>query len=645
MVVSNAKEIAPLQSLLQTSKQIQEETKRSARQIVSHPISDHVSCTTLALPPLPNLLPDLQASGLSHRDASALISVFQSTCMRPQMIYRAKLAKMLAYAPPEHHVKLQACFFKLYTQQLEALRVDLLDYAKSRQEKLQKLSRSKKPSFNHDYVPVLEKYFEYNAYPSAADRALIARKSMMTERQIEVWFQNHRNRSRKDGKPLARLRASDFPLDISFDSLGDLIRPESQRLMMEQQECEEGDSDGIEALAWSLDTIRADADSVEDEMGTSARPAEQWTEQLKSNPLNPTAPAFAYPAPYVRQLQSFLDETSHLSDFTFSKPTWTRQSSTTTYPCLSITRRDIDNFVDLFARLSVRESTKKQGRRRIAALPPSRSPPVRQQKCPSPAATRAITTVLCPGRHPAFIPSIAPHTIRQESPSPLPLPHQSWMSSPGAGPSKPPTSTSTACTPQSSQSQPIVPSSPFVNVSPEAPVAPPPRRRRKSPQLPRRVPGSPSTTHLYSQHQTSSYSSSPATSPSSPACHHSSSSGSRISSYTSSSDSRVPSSSSSSSSSTPTTPESLTIPLGTSNSIDTHKSSDTTSVASMFTAQNIADIFTDAGATFSVPSSQSFSGFGAAGFDTPGFARMAMSDNVFDFNFSTSHSSSIAQAR
>nr|AAB22025.1 A42 mating-type factor alpha 2-1 gene product [Coprinus cinereus, Peptide Partial, 44 aa] [Coprinopsis cinerea] len=44
----------------------------------------------------------------------------------------------------------------------------------------------------------LEKYFEYNAYPTAQDRALLARKSMMSARQIEVWFQNHRARARKE---------------------------------------------------------------------------------------------------------------------------------------------------------------------------------------------------------------------------------------------------------------------------------------------------------------------------------------------------------------------------------------------------------------------------------------------------------------
>jgi len=38
-----------------------------------------------------------------------------------------------------------------------------------------------------EYTPLLELYFEQNAYPSAPDRKLLARKSMMTMRQIEVW--------------------------------------------------------------------------------------------------------------------------------------------------------------------------------------------------------------------------------------------------------------------------------------------------------------------------------------------------------------------------------------------------------------------------------------------------------------------------
>ncbi|KAG6867490.1 hypothetical protein C0993_002161 [Termitomyces sp. T159_Od127] len=78
-----------------------------------------------------------------------------------------------------------------------------------------------KPVFNHEYTPLLEKYFEYNAYPSAPDRAVLARKSMMTPRQIEVWFQNHRNRARKEGKTLRKLSETPLPVDLPLESLED----------------------------------------------------------------------------------------------------------------------------------------------------------------------------------------------------------------------------------------------------------------------------------------------------------------------------------------------------------------------------------------------------------------------------------------
>ncbi len=42
-------------------------------------------------------------------------------------------------------------------------------------------------SSSKKFVPVLEEFFASNAYPSAKERAKLARKSKMTPRQIEVW--------------------------------------------------------------------------------------------------------------------------------------------------------------------------------------------------------------------------------------------------------------------------------------------------------------------------------------------------------------------------------------------------------------------------------------------------------------------------
>nr|QBP35423.1 homeodomain 2 mating type protein [Pleurotus eryngii] len=619
-----------LQEILDVSRSIQAATTHAA--VNSHSGNTVITSTTNTItppspcifPPLPDITPKLRAMGLSDHSIQTLVNVYYSSCTKLQNLHRGEMVKMISNSSPHCHGMLQSTIFKWYLRNLNAFESDILRWASSHCEKLRssrqssaKGNRSVKTVFNHDYVPVLEKYFEYNAYPTAADRALMARKSLMTERQIEVWFQNHRNRARKEGKPLARLRASDpLPSDVSFDSLGgsmgDLIRPESERLMMEQQENDDDDSDGIEALTMSLNaTSSSHAGSVDSEIGTPEPTASPQPQQPTRDSLNPLASPFAYPAPYVPQLHTFLSTASRPAAFTFPQPTWARQASATrSNSNAELSRRDVDAFADLFTRLNQRYTT--------------------------PAATCAITTILCPGRHPAFIPSIAPRTTRRarKSPSPAPPPYESWTSSPGAGPSKPSTPTSSTSTtaftfqspPQYSQSAASI--SPPVNATPKASTPTP--RRRKSPQLPRRVPGSPPVARPYSQahNQTTSH---PTPQRSPRPSHHP---------YASPSSSHR-SSSSSASSSTPTTPNSPMMSLPISYPINTPKNTKPTSP--IFTAQNIVDIFGDA-AAFTTPSSQGFSGFGTAGFDSPDFGRMLMG-NMFDFNFNTSHGPSIVQAR
>ncbi|KAJ4485857.1 hypothetical protein J3R30DRAFT_3401573 [Lentinula aciculospora] len=62
--------------------------------------------------------------------------------------------------------------------------------------------------FNNEYTPILETYFQYDPYPSARDRQIIADRSGMQTRQIEVWFQNHRKRARQQGIRLPPRRPS-----------------------------------------------------------------------------------------------------------------------------------------------------------------------------------------------------------------------------------------------------------------------------------------------------------------------------------------------------------------------------------------------------------------------------------------------------
>ncbi|KAF4622932.1 hypothetical protein D9613_002219 [Agrocybe pediades] len=73
------------------------------------------------------------------------------------------------------------------------------------------LSTNGKRRFNNDFTPVFEHYFQYCAYPPRLHRVRLAQASRMTPQQVAVWFQNHRTRSRKDGKHVNNNR---LPTDL-----------------------------------------------------------------------------------------------------------------------------------------------------------------------------------------------------------------------------------------------------------------------------------------------------------------------------------------------------------------------------------------------------------------------------------------------
>ncbi|KAF7307082.1 HD2 homeodomain mating-type protein [Mycena indigotica] len=79
-----------------------------------------------------------------------------------------------------------------YTQGLKRLEDAMLTRAHS-----VKSAMAKKDDFNYDFLPVLIATYSRNPKPSRADQLVLAKKSGMSRRQIEVWFQNHRAREKK----------------------------------------------------------------------------------------------------------------------------------------------------------------------------------------------------------------------------------------------------------------------------------------------------------------------------------------------------------------------------------------------------------------------------------------------------------------
>ncbi|KAI0639585.1 hypothetical protein C8Q77DRAFT_1081936 [Trametes polyzona] len=87
------------------------------------------------------------------------------------------------------------------------------------------ISAQRRKTFNQSAIPTLEKFFEQNAFPSRLEKHELAHKCGMEYRQIHVWFQNHRSRYRKEGKPLSKPCSPTLPKELE-ESVINAIMPE-----------------------------------------------------------------------------------------------------------------------------------------------------------------------------------------------------------------------------------------------------------------------------------------------------------------------------------------------------------------------------------------------------------------------------------
>nr|AAS46736.1 HD2 homeodomain mating-type protein [Pleurotus djamor] len=423
---------------------------------------------SIDFPPPPNILPSLRSKGVSEQAAKKLTDIFNSKCHILQSLLRNKLHDIQSHSSlPIHHL-LSSYAQKTYQEDILRFEDELHRVAALHLDKLQadQVKPAAKTSFNADFVPFLEKYFEFNAYPSAADRSLMARKSMMTPRQIEVWFQNHRNRARKEGKCLPRLRlAEELPKDLCLETLEERMSG---------------------YIASETDKFSSDGSEVENNDSLNQGDELAIASEKKSLSANLLEPPYTIPPPYVTPRTSFLHASvpeciSVLSGAPLPWPRSPSISPTSPSKLRPLTQSQLDEFSDLFARLTVRDRSKKAVRGRATPLP------LNHRHISDCAATCATTTVLCRGRHPSFVST--PNTPSSSLFAPLPLRERSSPDMEVRSPSVGPLDT-----------------------------ASPSSKRRKSPQLPRRVPGSSPSSHIRVQHMHHPYASPSRASSSSSSC-------------------------------------------------------------------------------------------------------------------------------
>ncbi|TBU34740.1 hypothetical protein BD311DRAFT_608943, partial [Dichomitus squalens] len=85
-------------------------------------------------------------------------------------------------------------------------------------------SPSNKPGFNQSAVPLLEQFFNANAFPSRLEKYDLASRCGMSYKQINTWFQNHRTRIRKEGGSLNKPQtANQFIVEFENNVLEALL--------------------------------------------------------------------------------------------------------------------------------------------------------------------------------------------------------------------------------------------------------------------------------------------------------------------------------------------------------------------------------------------------------------------------------------
>ncbi|KAF8833419.1 hypothetical protein BDN67DRAFT_1072940 [Paxillus ammoniavirescens] len=339
-----------------------------------HPSNFHVS-----LPEPPPLLPALVALGadthLAHKidelytlrasefRAHAESAIAQA-CSKASMFVRTQCDSKVN--PVE---KIISAFTQVYLKKLLGWVDEGVALLKGHVQRkicaneVSKLAPSTALPFNHEYTPLLEHFFDENPFPTHADKIFLAKKSNMTYRQIHVWFQNKRNRTKKARKVTLRRKpmseGATLPLDNLCQRMGRFIIPEHQRT-----------------------SIRARSQTAEKEPDHAPDAAHVL------NALDTiSAPAHAFPAPYLHSPHNPLPskDTNPFVDPIM----WTRKPSSTrrrSHQC------DVADLVESFAQMNVRDDC---------------SARLRTESIGSSAATLAFTVAPLPAPLPALITRIA----------------------------------------------------------------------------------------------------------------------------------------------------------------------------------------------------------------------------------------------
>ncbi|KAI6096871.1 hypothetical protein EDD17DRAFT_1567075 [Pisolithus thermaeus] len=299
----------------------------------------------------------LQRAG-ELRDTAAVAVAQASTALSPVL--------GLSRAPSDERVT--TIFTQVYLDTLRRWIKDIETAVSSRTSAV--VMEGKGKPFNYDYVPLLELFFDENPFPSHADKAFLAKKSGMTYKQIHVWFQNRRSRTKKEGR---RLRKTSSTQRTTLPIVSPCARTRRYISKMDQPSC------AARARISSSDCSSALCAGTRD------------------NSLDCQTPPHAFPTPYP---SSCPYDPFPAKSGSFPSHHWLRSPSKT----IRTTTVDVDALTDLFSQLNIKDNRggTTQGFR-------SREPS---------SAALAFTTRPFPAPLPSFIPTESKTPLKRHSPLP-----------------------------------------------------------------------------------------------------------------------------------------------------------------------------------------------------------------------------------
>ncbi|KAF7303237.1 HD2 homeodomain mating-type protein [Mycena kentingensis (nom. inval.)] len=189
-----------------------------------------------------------------------------------------------------------------------------------------------------DFIPFLETYFKNDPFPSLADRVFMAEKGGMELRQVNVWFQNKRKRTRDEGRLVRRAtkHLDQVPNDITLEPVekGALQTYRIPKHMRQVDDLTPEDYEAGLALA--------DEDEAE-ELGFASVADLEWV-------LEPLAGPTAFPVTFQKS-RTMPALITPLTPFHFPVPAWRRKAPTTPpAPKTPVSTKELDELCHSFSK-------------------------------------------------------------------------------------------------------------------------------------------------------------------------------------------------------------------------------------------------------------------------------------------------------